>query len=134
MKKILTMLALTLTLTTSFAFAGETINKQALNSFTSEFAGATDLFAKRGRVLSANRNAFDLVAVNHNRRVRQHFAVSRINHRGAHERNLLSVNRSDEGYERDYERNSKFHSRDSSTSLGMTKTILLTRAPLSQQL
>ena len=47
MKKILTMLALTLTLT-SFAFAGETINKQALNAFQSEFAGATDIAWKVG--------------------------------------------------------------------------------------
>ena len=43
MKKIMMMLALMLTLTTSFAFAGETINKQALNAFQNEFAGATDI-------------------------------------------------------------------------------------------
>ena len=47
MKKIMTMLALTLTLA-SFAFAGETINKQALNAFQSEFAGATDVAWKAG--------------------------------------------------------------------------------------
>jgi len=43
MKKIMMMLALMLTLTTSFAFAGETINKQALNAFQSQFASATDV-------------------------------------------------------------------------------------------
>jgi len=43
MKKILTMLALTLTITTSFAFAGENINRQALNAFQSEFTSATDV-------------------------------------------------------------------------------------------
>ena len=48
MKKIMTMLALTLMLTTSFAFAGETINKQALKAFKSEFAGATDIAWKVG--------------------------------------------------------------------------------------
>ena len=43
MKKIMMMLALVLTLTTSFAFTGEeAVNKKALNSFKSEFAGATD--------------------------------------------------------------------------------------------
>jgi len=42
MKKIMMMLALMLTLTT-FAFAGEAINKQALNAFQNEFAGATDI-------------------------------------------------------------------------------------------
>ena len=47
MKKIITMLAPTLTLT-SFAFAGETINKQALNAFQTEFAGATDIAWKVG--------------------------------------------------------------------------------------
>ena len=37
------MLALVLTLSTSFAFTGEeAVNKKALNGFKSEFAGATD--------------------------------------------------------------------------------------------
>jgi len=45
MKKILMMLALVLTLSTSFAFTAgeETVNKQALNAFKIEFAGATDV-------------------------------------------------------------------------------------------
>ena len=43
MKKIMMMLALVLTLSTSFAFTGEeAVNKQALASFKTEFAGATD--------------------------------------------------------------------------------------------
>ncbi len=43
MKKIMMMLALVLTVGTSFAFTGEeAVNKQALNAFKKEFAGATD--------------------------------------------------------------------------------------------
>jgi hypothetical protein len=43
MKKIMMMLALVLTISTSFAFTGEeAINKQALNAFKTEFAGATE--------------------------------------------------------------------------------------------
>jgi len=43
MKKIMMMLALVLTMTTTFAYTGEeSVNKKALNSFKSEFAGATD--------------------------------------------------------------------------------------------
>ena len=43
MKKITMILALVLTISTSFAFTGkETINKQALYAFKTEFAGATD--------------------------------------------------------------------------------------------
>jgi len=42
MKKIMMMLAL-LTLTASFAFGGERINKAALSAFQSEFVGATDV-------------------------------------------------------------------------------------------
>ena len=43
MKKITIMLAMMLTLTTTWAFSGEeAINKQALAAFKTEFAGATD--------------------------------------------------------------------------------------------
>jgi len=43
MKKIIMILALVLTVSTSFAFTGkETINRHALNAFNTEFAGATD--------------------------------------------------------------------------------------------
>ena len=42
MKKMMVMLTL-LTLTATFAFAGEKINKAALNAFQSEFVGATDV-------------------------------------------------------------------------------------------
>jgi hypothetical protein len=44
MKQIMMMLALVLTISTSFAFTGgeETINKKALNAFKTEFAGATN--------------------------------------------------------------------------------------------
>ena len=43
MKKIMMMLALVLLVSTTFAYTGEeAVNKKALNSFKSEFAGATD--------------------------------------------------------------------------------------------
>jgi hypothetical protein len=43
MKKIMMMLALVLTVTTSFAFTGEgAVNKQALNAFNTQFGAATD--------------------------------------------------------------------------------------------
>ena len=43
MKKIMMMLALALTIGTSFAFTGEeAISKQALNAFKKEFSGATE--------------------------------------------------------------------------------------------
>ena len=43
MKKIMTMLVMVFTLSTTYAFTGEeAINKQALSSFKSEFAYATD--------------------------------------------------------------------------------------------
>ena len=43
MKKIMMILALVLTVSTTFAFTGEeAVSKRALNSFKSEFAGATD--------------------------------------------------------------------------------------------
>lgn len=43
MKKITMMLAMVLTIGTSFAFTGEeAINKQALNAFKKEFVGATE--------------------------------------------------------------------------------------------
>ena len=43
MKKIMMMLALVVTLTTTYAFTGEeTINKQTLKAFKTEFASATD--------------------------------------------------------------------------------------------
>lgn len=43
MKKIMMVLALVLTIGTSFAFTGEeAVNKQALSAFKKEFAGATD--------------------------------------------------------------------------------------------
>jgi hypothetical protein len=44
MKKMMMILALVLTVGTTFAFTGEdAVNKQALNSFKTEFAGATDV-------------------------------------------------------------------------------------------
>ena len=43
MKKMMVMLAMVLTLGTTYAFTGEeAITKQALNAFKTEFAGATD--------------------------------------------------------------------------------------------
>ena len=43
MKKIITILAMTLVVSTSFAsIEPETVSNQALNTFTSEFVGATD--------------------------------------------------------------------------------------------
>ncbi len=58
-----------------------------------ELAGAIDLFPERRRVLLADRNAFDLVAVNYHCRVRQYFAVSRVDHRSADEGNFFSTRR-----------------------------------------
>ena len=43
MKKIMMMLAMVLTIGTTYAFTGEeVVNKQALSAFKAEFAGATD--------------------------------------------------------------------------------------------
>ncbi|HEV8284028.1 MAG TPA: hypothetical protein VGQ09_06945 [Chitinophagaceae bacterium] len=43
MKKIMMMLAMVFTLSTTFAFTGEeAVNKQALKAFKTDFAGATD--------------------------------------------------------------------------------------------
>src|SRR5258708_38030791 len=43
MKKIMMVLAMVFTLSTTFAFTGEeAVNKQALNAFKTEFDGATD--------------------------------------------------------------------------------------------
>jgi hypothetical protein len=43
MKKIMMMLAMVLAVMTSFAFTGEdAVNRQALNAFKTQFAGATD--------------------------------------------------------------------------------------------
>jgi len=50
MKKITMMLAMALTLTTTWAFTGEeAINKQALIAFKTEFAGATDAIWSIGK-------------------------------------------------------------------------------------
>src|SRR4029077_5848427 len=96
-----------------------------------ELAAAINLFSERPRILFAYRDAFDFVAVDYHRCIGQDFAVSRVDHRSANERNFLSAERRAEECEREYERNSKFHSRDSSTSLGMTKAILSIPARLS---
>ena len=56
-----------------------------------EFAHATDLSSKRGGILFSHRDALDLVAVDHDGRIRQHFAVGGINHSGANERNLFGA-------------------------------------------
>jgi hypothetical protein len=58
-----------------------------------EFADATDLFPKRGSILFAHRDPLNLVAINNDRRVRQDFAVSRINDGRADERNFLRSER-----------------------------------------
>ena len=57
-----------------------------------EFAGAIDLLAEPSGILLAHRDAFDLVTVDHHRRVRQHFPVARVNHRRADERNSFGAN------------------------------------------
>jgi hypothetical protein len=80
MKKITIILALVLTASTTFAFTGpENVNSQALNTFNSEFVGATDptwtisknfdkvTFGMNGQVLSAYYNkAGEFMAVTHN--------------------------------------------------------------------
>lgn len=80
MKKITIILALVLAVSTSFAFTGpETVNNQAVNSFNTEFVGATDAswtvsknfdkvtFAMNGQILSAYYNkSGEFMAVTHN--------------------------------------------------------------------
>ena len=56
-----------------------------------KFADATDLSPERGGVLFAHRDALNLVAVDHDRGIRQHFAIGRINHRRADERNFFGA-------------------------------------------
>jgi hypothetical protein len=58
-----------------------------------EFADAIDLPAERCCVLFAHRNALNFVAIDDDSRVRQHFAVGRINHRRADERNFFGAKR-----------------------------------------
>jgi len=58
-----------------------------------DLAGAIDLFPERRRVLLAHRDAFDLVAVDYHRRIRQHLAVGGIDHGRANERNPLRAKR-----------------------------------------
>ena len=80
MKKITIILALVLTVTTSFAFTGrEAVSGQALNTFNSEFVGATNAswtiskdfykvtFSMNDQVLSAYYNkGGEFMAVTHN--------------------------------------------------------------------
>jgi hypothetical protein len=56
-----------------------------------KFADATDLFPERGSVLFADRNTLNLVPVDNDRGIRQHFTIGRINHRRADERNLFGA-------------------------------------------
>jgi len=80
MKKIISILALVLTVSTSFAFSGrESVSSQALNTFSSEYVGATDAtwtinkdfyevtFTLDGQRMSAYFNkSGDFLAVTHN--------------------------------------------------------------------
>jgi len=80
MKKITIILALVLTVSTSFAFTGpETVNSQTLTTFNSEFVGVTDAswtiskdfykvtFTMNEQVLSAYYNkAGEFMAITHN--------------------------------------------------------------------
>jgi len=56
-----------------------------------KLAGAIDLFAERRGILFPHRDAFDLVAVDHDSRIRQHLAVSRVNHSSADQRNFFGA-------------------------------------------
>jgi hypothetical protein len=58
-----------------------------------EFADATDLFPKRSSILFAHRDALNLVAIDDDRGVWQHFAIGRIDHRRADERNFFGAER-----------------------------------------
>jgi hypothetical protein len=75
-----------------------------------KFAGATDLFPERGSVLFAHRNALNLVPVDNDRGIRQHFAIGRINHRRADERNLFRVRRGCERKKAENDREVRVHS------------------------
>src|SRR5205823_11761245 len=80
MKKITIIVALVLTVSTSFAFTGpETVNSQTLTTFNSEFVGVTDAswtiskdfykvtFTMNEQVLSAYYNkAGEFMAITHN--------------------------------------------------------------------
>ena len=80
MKKIITILALVLTVSTSFAFTGpESVSRQALNTFSSDYAGATDeiwtinkdfyqvAFTLDGKRMFAFYNkSGDFIAITHN--------------------------------------------------------------------
>jgi hypothetical protein len=75
-----------------------------------EFADAVDLSSERRRVLFAHRCALDLVAVDHHRRVRHHFAVGRVDYSSADQRKLLGVERD---YAKEKDENDKlFHGPD----------------------
>ena len=58
-----------------------------------EFADATDLFSERRAVLLPHRDAFDLVAVNNHRGIRQHFAIGGINYSRTDQRNFFGTRR-----------------------------------------
>jgi hypothetical protein len=61
-----------------------------------EFADATDLFPERSSILFAHRDALNLVAVDNDRGVWQHFAIGRINYRRTDQRNFFGTERCEE--------------------------------------
>jgi len=73
-----------------------------------EFTGAIDLFTERRRVLPAHSDAFNLVAIDHDRRIRHHFAVSRIDYRRADKGDFFGVGGESEDRKRE-SNGSNFH-------------------------
>ena len=73
-----------------------------------EFADASDLFPERRRILFAHRDAFDLVAVDHDGGVRHHLAVGRINDGRANQRNFFGAKRDRADHDQN-ENNKLFH-------------------------
>ncbi len=79
-----------------------------------EFSDALDLFPERRRVLLAHRDALNLVAIDHDRRVRQYFAVRGVNHRRSDKGDFLGVRR--DGGEQHAKAEKNSHSFDSGTA------------------
>src|SRR5439155_4873984 len=74
-----------------------------------EFAHATDLSPKRGGILFSHRHALNLVSVDNDRGIRQHFAIGGVNHCRANERNLFcAAGERETGQQEDEEEKSSF--------------------------
>ncbi len=105
------------------------VNVRVDVTWQNELAGAIDLFSERRRVLFANRDALNLVAVDHDRRVRCHFAVCRINHRRADQRKFLGARSESEKRRAKAKQKRRFHSLDSGTAFSAALNPILEWVP-----